>query len=92
MKTAYIANVLNPKAIMRYISWLFPAMPATPTLANYQPIFYPYFNDEHLVDCLLWFYFIVITKINIVTMKKVINISGGTLLLVLTATPYLNTT
>lgn len=90
IKTAYIANVLNPKAIMLYLVVVSSYAGATPTLVNYLAL-----SSIHILMMSIWLIaccgFILLSsqKINIVTMKKVINISGGTLLLILTATPYI---
>ncbi|HGN1344303.1 TPA: LysE family translocator, partial [Pseudomonas aeruginosa] len=90
IKTAYIANVLNPKAIMLYLVVVSSYAGATPTLGNYLAL-----SSIHILMMSIWLIaccgFILLSsqKINIVTMKKVINISGGTLLLILTATPYI---
>lgn len=90
IKTAYIANVLNPKAIMLYLVVVSSYAGATPTLVNYLAL-----SSIHILMMSIWLVaccgFILLSsqKINIVTMKKVINISGGTLLLILTATPYI---
>ncbi|MBG2802610.1 LysE family translocator [Proteus sp. WDL240414] len=90
IKTAYIANVLNPKAIMLYLVVVSSYAGATPTLGNYLAL-----SSIHIFMMSIWLIaccgFILLSsqKINIVIMKKVINISGGTLLLILTATPYI---
>ncbi|MGC2869485.1 LysE family translocator [Proteus vulgaris] len=90
IKTAYIANVLNPKAIMLYLVVVSSYAGATPTLGNYLAL-----SSIHIFMMSIWLIaccsFILLSsqKINIVTMKKVINISGGALLLILTATPYI---
>lgn len=90
IKTAYIANVLNPKAIMLYLVVVSSYAGATPTLVNYLAL-----SSIHILMMSIWLIaccgFILLSsqKINIVTMKKVINISGGTLLLILIATPYI---
>lgn len=90
IKTAYIANVLNPKAIMLYLVVVSSYAGATPTLGNYLAL-----SSIHILMMSIWLIaccgFILLSsqKINIVTMKKVINISGGTLLLILTAIPYI---
>lgn len=90
IKTAYIANVLNPKAIMLYLVVVSRYAGATPTLGNYLAL-----SSIHILMMSIWLIaccgFILLSsqKINIVTMKKVINISGGTLLLILTVTPYI---
>ncbi|MBI6530407.1 LysE family translocator [Proteus vulgaris] len=90
IKTAYIANVLNPKAIMLYLVVVSSYAGAKPTLGNYLAL-----SSIHILMMSLWLIaccgFILLSsqKINIVTMKKVINISGGTLLLTLIATPYI---
>lgn len=90
IKTAYIANVLNPKAIMLYLVVVSRYAGATPTLGNYLAL-----SSIHILMMSFWLIaccgFILLSsrKINIVTMKKVINISGGTLLLILTVTPYI---
>ncbi|MCK9781385.1 LysE family translocator, partial [Proteus columbae] len=91
IKTAYIANVLNPKAIILYLVVVSSYAGATPTLGHYLVL-----SSIHILMMSLWLMtcccFILLSskKINIVTMKKVINISGGTLLLILTAIPYIN--
>lgn len=90
IKTAYIANVLNPKAIMLYLVVVSSYAGATPTLGNYLAL-----SSIHIFMMSIWLIaccgFILLSsqKINIITMKKVINISGGSLLLILTATPYI---
>lgn len=90
IKTAYIANVLNPKAIMLYLVVVSSYAGATPTLGNYLAL-----SSIHIFMISIWLIaccgFILLSsqKINIITMKKVINISGGSLLLILTATPYI---
>lgn len=90
IKTAYIANVLNPKAIMLYLVVVSSYAGTTPTLGNYLAL-----SSIHIFMMSIWLIaccgFILLSskKINIVIMKKVINISGGTLLLILTATPYI---
>lgn len=90
IKTAYIANVLNPKAIMLYLVVVSSYAGATPTLGNYLAL-----SSIHILMMSVWLIaccsFILLSsqKINIITMKKVINISGGTLLLILTVTPYI---
>ncbi|WP_193014355.1 MULTISPECIES: LysE family translocator [Gammaproteobacteria] len=90
IKTAYIANVLNPKAIMLYLVVVSSYAGSTPTLVNYLAL-----SSIHILMMTIWLIaccgFILLSsqKINIITMKKVINISGGTLLLILTATPYI---
>ena len=90
IKDAYLANLLNPKAIILYLVVVSNFAGTNPTLADFIIL-----SLIHIIMMSLWLILacgLLIyssTKIDVVKLKKVINIGGGVLLMVMTLYPYL---
>lgn len=86
---AYLANLLNPKAIILYLVVVPNFTGINPTLLDFL-----FLSIIHIVMMSLWLIFscgllvIASTKIDVVKLKKVINIGGGVLLLLMTLYAY----
>ncbi|EKT63023.1 LysE family translocator [Providencia burhodogranariea] len=82
---AYLANLLNPKAIILYLVVVSNFAGINPTLLDFL-----FLSTIHIVLMSLWLIFscgllvITSTKIDVVKLKTVINIGGGVLLLLMT--------
>lgn len=92
LKDAYLANLLNPKAIILYLVVVTSFAGIDPTLFSFLLL-----STIHIIMMALWLVLscglliVTSTKIDIVKLKKVINIGGGVLLLIMTIAPYLTT-
>lgn len=90
VKDAYLANLLNPKAIILYLVVVSKYAGADPSLASFLVL-----SLIHIVMMALWLmlscYALIIfsSSIKVSTLRKYINIGGGVLLLVITLEPYL---
>lgn len=92
IKDAYLANLLNSKAIILYLVVVTSFASVNPTLFDFL-----FLSTIHIIMMALWLVLscglliLTSTKVDIVKLKKVINIGGGILLLIMTITPYLTT-
>ncbi|EJD6474387.1 LysE family translocator [Providencia rettgeri] len=89
VKDAYLANLLNPKAIILYLVVVSKYARADPSLANFLVL-----SLIHIIMMALWLLFscsaliISSSSLSASTLRKYINIGGGVLLLAITLEPY----
>ncbi|HGV9230807.1 TPA: LysE family translocator [Providencia rettgeri] len=89
VKDAYLANLLNPKAIILYLVVVSKYAGADPSLANFLVL-----SLIHIIMMALWLLFscfaliISSSSLSASTLRKYINIGGGVLLLAITLEPY----
>ncbi|MGJ3352318.1 LysE family translocator [Providencia sp. Je.9.19] len=90
MKDAYLANLLNPKAIILYLVVVSNFAGTNPTLADFIIL-----SLIHIIMMSLWLILACSLliysskKIDVIKLKKVINIGGGILLMVMTLYSFL---
>ncbi|WP_420065902.1 LysE family translocator [Pectobacterium colocasium] len=96
IKEAYLANVLNIKAILLYVT-IVPLFVGANGTASVSLVSYLTLATLHIVMMSVWLLFsaqLLIRssgRINSIALKKSINIGGGIVLIVLTLSPYLST-
>lgn len=89
VKDAYLANLLNPKAIILYLVVVSKYAGTDPSLANFLVL-----SLIHIIMMALWLLFscsaliISSSSLNVSILRKYINIGGGVLLLAITLEPY----
>lgn len=89
VKDAYLANLLNPKAIILYLVVVSKYAGVDPSLANFLVL-----SLIHIIMMALWLLFscsaliISSSSLSVSTLRKYINIGGGVLLLAIILEPY----
>ncbi|MDC9817988.1 LysE family translocator [Pectobacterium polonicum] len=96
IKEAYLANVLNIKAILLYVT-IVPLFVSANGTSSVSLVSYLTLATLHIVMMSVWLLFsaqLLIRssgRINPIRLKKSINIGGGIVLIVLTLSPYIST-
>ncbi|AYH01736.1 LysE family translocator [Pectobacterium parmentieri] len=96
IKEAYLANVLNIKAILLYVT-IVPLFVSANGTSSVSLVSYLTLATLHIVMMSAWLLFsaqLLIRssgRINPIALKKTINIGGGIVLIVLTLSPYIST-